>query len=49
VVPALGTPCGLTCLLHGGQQQSHEDRDNRDHDKQFNQRKRAAGMQGHPV
>jgi hypothetical protein len=38
VVFALGPSGRLTGRLHRGQQQSDQDRDNRDHDQELNQR-----------
>jgi hypothetical protein len=40
VIAALGSPGSLTRLLDGRQQQSDQDRDDRDHDQQLNQRER---------
>jgi hypothetical protein len=39
IVPALCSTGCLAGLLHRGQQQGNQDRDNRDHDKQFDERK----------
>src|SRR5690606_24823647 len=39
VVAALGAAGGLSCLLDGRQQQRNQDRDDRDHHEQFNQRR----------
>jgi hypothetical protein len=40
VVLALRPARGLAGLLHGGKQQRDQDRDDRDHDEQFDQRER---------
>src|SRR5690606_7341152 len=37
VVLALRAASGLACLLNGGQEQGDEDRDNSDHDQQFDE------------
>ena len=36
---ALSTPCRLTSLLHGWQQQRHQNRDDRNDDQQLDKRK----------
>jgi hypothetical protein len=38
-VSALAATCTLTHHVHGWQQQTHQNTDNRDYDQQFNQRK----------
>jgi hypothetical protein len=51
VVGALGACRGPANLLHGGQQQPDQDRDDRDHDQQFDQREatpRAEPGHGNP-
>jgi hypothetical protein len=47
VVPALCAACCFARLLHGGEQQGNQDRDDRDDDQQFNEgesRTRGTGM-----
>ena len=41
VVDALGSASGLACRLHRRQQQGNQDRDDRDHDQEFNECKSA--------
>ena len=50
IVFALCSACGLTGLLNGWQQQRDENGNDRNHDQQFNERKRSFGgtLQLHP-
>ena len=43
VIFALGSPSGLTGLLHGRQQQGHQDGDDRDDDQQLDERETRPG------
>ena len=43
VVFTLSPPSGLTCLLHGGQQQCNQNGDDRNHHQQFNQSESRTG------
>ncbi len=49
VVAALAAAGGFAGLLHGGQQQRDQDRDDRDHDEQFDQSEPATTGSGHEL
>ena len=42
IILALGPAGGFPCLLHGGKQERNQNRDDRNHDQQFNQRERTS-------
>ena len=47
IVFTLASPSRFASLLHGGQQQRNQNRDDRDHDQQFDQRETPTGRTRH--